>query len=184
VRLFLAVHVSQEAKDSLLGAQRAIERCAPGFYRWVDPAQMHLTLYFLGEMPEAEAVVRALEEVEAGPLTIQVAGLLVLPAPNVPKILAAAIGGDLEGLRRLQQRVADTVFPLAEHKETRAFSPHVTLGRLKKGMPGYAKALKRALADVAVFPSDPFNVVEFALVRSDTRPDGPSYETIQRFALG
>lgn len=145
---------------------------------------MHLTLYFLGKLDDDGPVVEAVSRVAAGPLQIGVKGLLLFPEPHVPKIVAAGIFGDVDGLRRLQQRVSDSVFPIAENKETRAFSPHVTIGRLKPGMPGNAKALKGTLARVSLDESEPFFVDEIELVKSTAGPGGSVYETVHRFGLG
>jgi 2'-5' RNA ligase len=144
---------------------------------------MHLTLYFLGEMPDAAPVVTALDGIDNRPFELFLGGIVVLPEPNVPRILAAGIKGQTEQLRRLHQRVSDSVFAIAEHKETRGFAPHLTFGRLKRGMPGYAKALKKALASASVQDSGSFKVEGFELVHSTLREDGPHYETLHRFRL-
>jgi 2'-5' RNA ligase len=161
---------------------------------------MHLTLYFLGEMEEAEieGMVAILSERVGGgrgaagaspspvgrrTFDLEVSGLILLPEPRVPRVIAAGIGGEVEQLRLLQQRLSDTVFPLAAFKEKRGFSPHVTIGRLRQGMPGNAKALKRTLAEVALADLPRFVVGEFELVSSVLGKQGPTYETVHRFAL-
>lgn len=167
----------------MLRAQDEIEAAAPGFFKWIPAAQMHVTLYFLGEMPEAGPVMTALQGTDGKAFELQLGGLVILPEPNVPRILAAGIGNQTEDLRRLHQRVSDSVFPIAQHKETRGFAPHLTFGRLKRGMPGYAKALKKALASASVHDSAPFRVEGFELVHSTLKEDGPHYETLHRFPL-
>ncbi len=191
MRAFLAIQVPDSVKAGLQAVQGQIEKGAPGFYRWTGPEQMHLTLYFLGEM-EGEgaragaglgAVKAAVEALKVEKFELSVGGLMLLPEPNVPRVVAAKVGGDAAQLRRFQQRLSDTVFNLAAFKETRGFSPHITIGRLKQGMPGNAKTLKRTLAEVALEDSPRFVVGEFELVSSVLGKQGPTYETVHRFAL-
>jgi 2'-5' RNA ligase len=183
--VFLAVPLPSSAKRALLDVQGSIDRGAPGFYRWSTAEQMHLTLYFLGETESVEPIVEALEQVDWAAPTVELTlrGLVLMPEQSVPRIVAAGIGGDVEKLRRLQQRVADTVFPIAAFKETRGFSPHVTIGRLKHGMPGTAKALKRTLAEARLESTEPFVVDGFEMVQSTSGPGGSTYASVHRFTL-
>lgn len=186
MRAFLAIRLPEPALKALGSVQQRIERGAPGFYRWTSIDQMHLTLYFLGETESVGPVVAALEQVDGAAPTLELTlrGLVLMPEPSVPRIVASGIGGEVEKLRRLQQRVADTVFPVAAFKETRGFSPHVTIGRLKHGMPGTAKALKRTLAEARLDSTEPFVVDAIELVKSTAGPGGSVYETVHRFGLG
>lgn len=185
MRTFLAIQLPDGVKQGLVALQERIEKGAGGFYRWTRPEQMHLTLYFLGEMdePALAKVVAALEGLAGTQVSLSVGGLMLLPEPLAPRIIAAGVGGDVAQLRRFQQRLADTVFQIAAFKETRAFSPHITVGRLKQGMPGNAKALKRTLAEAALPDSPRFVVNEYELVSSQLGKQGPTYETVHRFSL-
>lgn len=185
VRAFVAVPLPEPVVDGLVRLQGEIEAGAPGFYRWVDRGQIHLTLYFLGELEDAVAdqIRNALRDVMADGLALRVDGIALLPERNTPRIVAAGIGGELDALIRLQQKISDTVFPFAPFKETRRYYPHVTLGRLKHGMPGNAKQLKRTLGEVVLKESDAFRVDGFELMQSHLDQGGPRYETIERFPL-
>jgi 2'-5' RNA ligase len=185
MRAFLAIDLPNPVKADLSAAQSRIESRAPGFYRWVGEEQMHLTLYFLGEMDESSLsqVEQACASIAQPTLQIKVGGLVLLPEPNVPRIIATGVGGETDALTKFQQRLSDTVFPLAEFKETRRFYPHITLGRLKRGMPGNAKMLKRTLAETKIGQSEPFKVEEFLLMSSQRSEEGSHYETLHRFPL-
>lgn len=142
-----------------------------------------MTLYFLGEMETLIEVNESLSELKIEPFECTISGLALLPEKNVPRILAAGFGGDKLPLKRLQQRVSDTVFAIAEFKEARAFFPHVTFGRLNRGMPGNAKVLKKALADVKIHTSAPFRIESFDLIKSTLTKDGAVHETLSTFRL-
>jgi 2'-5' RNA ligase len=179
----LAIALPDDATQRLVVAQERIEARASGFYRWVGVEQMHLTLYFLGDMEDLAPVMNGLNQIKTDSFELSIAGLVLLPERNVPRIIAAGVGGDTQSLTRLQQRISDTVFPFAEFKETRRYYPHITLGRLKRGMPGNAKVLKKTLAEATIEQSEPFKVEEFLLMASQQGEHGPHYETLHRFPL-
>ncbi len=147
---------------------------------------MHLTLYFLGEMEEGPLAQAkdALAGLQGSPFRLRVEGLVLLPERTSPRVLAGGIEGDVEQLTRFQQRVSDTVFPLAAFKETRRYYPHVTIGRLRRGMRGNAKAVKRTLAATAIEPTAMFENTEYVLIRSNQGNEGPRYETLETYKLG
>jgi 2'-5' RNA ligase len=185
VRTFLAIQLPEDVKQGLSGMQGQIEAGAGGFYRWSRAEQMHLTLYFLGEMegPPLAKVMSSLDALGGEKISLAVGGLVLLPEPLSPRIVAAGVKGEVAKLRGLHQKLSDTVFPWAAFKATRAFSPHITVGRLKPGMPGNAKALKRTLAEASLPDSPRFVVSEYELVSSTLGKQGPTYETVHRFAL-
>ncbi|MCH7944514.1 MAG: RNA 2',3'-cyclic phosphodiesterase [Armatimonadetes bacterium] len=186
MRCFLAVQLPEDVKRALVGAQERIEKGAPGFYSWTREGSMHLTLYFLGEMEEGllGQTKDALTGLQGEPFSLRVDGLVRLPDPSSPRVLAGGIEGDVEQLTRFQQRLSDTVFQLAAFKETRRYYPHVTIGRLKRGMRGNAKAVKRTLAATKIEPTAMFENTEYVLIRSNPGNEGPRYETLETYKLG
>lgn len=186
VRCFLAVRLPDSIKKKLVEVQERVEQGAPGFYGWTAEEAMHLTLYFLGEMEDGplEQAKSALSGVKGDSFSLRVEGFVRLPEPTSPRVLAGGIAGDLEKLARLQQRLADTIFQLAAFKETRRYYPHVTFGRLRRGMPGNAKAVKRTLAKIEIEPTASFEVSDFVLMRSNPGKDGQRYEVLETYKLG
>ena len=182
----MAVQLPEGVKQTLVAVQQRVEAGAPGFYSWTAEESMHLTLYFLGEMEEEplEQAKDALAGLKGEPFRLRVEGFVRLPEPTSPRVLAGGIAGDLEKLARLQQRLADTIFQLAAFKETRRYYPHVTFGRLRRGMPGNAKAVKRTLAKIEIEPTAMFENTEYVLIRSNTGNEGPRYETLETYRLG
>ena len=173
-------------KKRLVEVQERVEEGAPGFYSWTAEESMHLTLYFLGEMEEGplEGAKDALSGVKGDPFRLRVEGLVLLPEPTSPRVLAGGIAGDVEKLTRFQQRLSDTIFQVAAFKETRRYYPHVTFGRLRRGMPGNAKAVKRTLAKIEIEPTSMFENTEYVLIRSNPDNEGPRYETLETYTLG
>lgn len=179
-RLFLGVEPPE-------GARRALEahlrdalggRTLPG--RAVAPANWHLTLRFLGETPpeRSAALVRALEEADPGPgFTLGFGGLGAFPRPARAAVLwlgvedgAAALGA-LAGVAEAAAQRAG--FPL----ETRPFSPHLTLSRIRPPR-DVGSIVERVPAFRGRMP-----VEEMVLFRSHPGPGGVRYEAVERFPL-
>jgi RNA 2',3'-cyclic 3'-phosphodiesterase len=125
VRLFVAVEVPP------------LE--VPGLLRSSAGAPEHLTLKFLGEVPEPRVgeVGRELERALAGASSfpISVEGLGVFPSPGRPRVLWAGIGKGRAELSDLARRTESALAPLGFPSEPRPFVAHVTLRRYSAGSP-------------------------------------------------
>ena len=169
------------AEDLRRGAGRAGDEV-----RWVPPANVHLTLQFLGAVPEERvaAVEAALGEAAAGarPLSLSVRGVGGFPNARRPRVLWAGLEGDLAPLAALVAGLGARLGKLGFPPEDRPFSPHLTLGRARDGhgAPGLAGALARAGQAEAA----PWRASELVLFESHLSPRGPRYEAIARVALG
>lgn len=177
-RAFLALDLSPAAVKAITRLQESTERAHSGLYRWTEADNLHLTLYFLGNLEEdqLDQIKRAAFAFPAFELSL--GKILTLPEPTVPKILAVGLIGELPQLKKLQQQIHDRVFSLAENKETRPFVPHITFGRLKKGVPPSAKAVKRLVGSLSPLPALPWKVESIRLVASHLSKEGPTYETL------
>ena len=185
VRTFLAIRLSPPTVAPLVEAQQLLEKAAPNVYKWSSLESVHLTLYFLGETEEetVEDLTTRLNLFEVRRFNLGLGGLVTLPSPDVPKILAVGACGNVERLRSLQRKVHDIAYPVAENKETRAYFPHATIGRLKRGIPPSAKVIKRALAGFQVPDSPLETVTEYELIQSHLGSEGSKYETVATFRL-
>ena len=90
----------------------------------------------MGDIPAStlERVLEALPQVTASfsPFEISMSGLGVFPNPRRPRVLWAGLDGDLGTLSALQSAVDQAVEKLGLPKEDRLFSPHLTLGRVRR----------------------------------------------------
>ncbi len=131
MRLFIGINLPSDTRD---GLHRSLEPLRDGGFpvRWTDPRRFHITLKFLGSVrPEDVAVVgsvirRVARETE--PFEVQLLRFGAFPTIRRPRVLW--VGADPSpALRCLKQ---DLEWGLASHgfeRETRAFHPHVTVGR-------------------------------------------------------
>jgi 2'-5' RNA ligase len=178
-RLFLGVPLSAEATERLSAElAKVFPHGLPG--RPVPPANWHLTLRFLGDTsPEVAARVRG--EVAAGglgfPFGITLDELGAFPRPEHAAVVWIGVSEGREALCRLAEAVEGRVRRAGIQSETRAFSPHVTLARLRQ-----PTDLTNALSP-AVPPQVPHLVGEVVLFRSHLGAGEPQYEVVERFPL-
>jgi len=127
-RLFAALEIPHQAQAALLALRGGL-RCA----RWVEPADYHITLRFYGDVDNqtADALVSALDKVTAAPFALRLSGFGVFTA-NKPRSLYASLA-ESAPLLALQAKI-EHYSRLAVPAETRSFTPHITLARLKPGL--------------------------------------------------
>jgi len=153
---------------------------------WVRPENLHLTLKFLGPVDEPRLVdVRAAlagAAALAAPFELAVAGLGAFPTPARPRVVWAGVDRGGAALAALAGAVEDALAPLGVPREARAFSAHVTLGRVRQ--PRGDPALAAALAAAAGRGFGVLRVARLSLMRSDLSPNGARYTEIDGWALG
>lgn len=149
----------------------------------VDPELYHLTLKFLGDVPDdaVPGIVEAMERAasKAEPFTCRLRGVGAFPDTGYIAVVWAGI----EGADALADVAASLNEDLAHLRdEKRPFSPHLTLARMK-GASGKeeVQAFLKTHADDAL---DELTVDAIRLKRSELGPEGPSYSTVEEVALG
>ncbi len=184
VRTFLAIDLPEGEKSRLA---EAIERWRGhrAAVRWTATSRMHLTLKFLGDVPETAlesisgACAQAASAHEAFGLRTTVSG--VFPSLKRPRVLWVGLASVENGvLHELQQTVEQALEEIGFPREERPFSPHITVGRVKSG-----KNIRPLMEDFMTYDtgSRPFTVDSFALYSSTLTPRGPIYKELERFAL-
>ena len=168
------------------GPVRALEAVQDGlpFGRLTDPEQLHLTLAFLGELPdrEVEAAHDGLQTVRSHPFELTLRGLGSFGGADGRTIWAGV--ADPAPLARLAARIRSALHGMGVVLERRRFRPHVTLARLTGAEARDEAALARVLAKRDGFPAPPFRVEGFALYRSVLTRAGPIYDVLAEYRLG
>jgi 2'-5' RNA ligase len=154
-----------------------------GSVRWVRPAGIHVTLKFYGSVkadlvPAIEAGLERAAQ-SAQPIQLTVQGLGVFPRPAKPQVIWVGLQGDLAPLRQLAAAVEAEATALGFPAETRPFTPHLTLGRVRVGL--RAEDLRQLLsfleqADVRALGD--FQPETLNLMASELRPTGSVYERL------
>ncbi len=183
-RAFLALDLPPDVKEAVTAYQAKIESQSPRLYRWTPAENLHLTLYFLGDMEDALLQEVKNRQIMFQPFELGTGPILTLPERNVPKILALELVGETQPLRSLQQRIHDSVFQIAAHRETRPFVPHITIARLKKDVPPSAKPVKRLVGSLNHSPALTWEVNELWLYTSTLKSEGSTHEKTHRYPSG
>ena len=184
MRVFAAVDIDDTVLRGLTDLLRGMKGdCG---VKWVDPANMHITLYFFGET-DGETLVKAGEAVrdaagEVGVCTVRIEGLGCFPPRGTPRVLWAGVTDDAGALTRVAEGIRDrvTARKLAVNKNDREFSPHLTLGRAKR-TPRQETLASFRTSGLVRFGS--FDVARVALYQSTLTREGPVYRRIDDYPL-
>ena len=139
MRLFVAINLPEEVRTNLLDAARlAVQSLGlGGEVRWVPPENLHLTLKFLGELPENRlpgihaALEAAAERHE--PFAFTLAGLGGFPSLRRARVVWAGVSHGRERLRHLAEDVDGALARgVGTEPEDRGYKPHITLGRSRR----------------------------------------------------
>jgi 2'-5' RNA ligase len=180
MRLFVGLAISQELRESLASLIQGL-RQADSSPRWVNPANLHVTLKFIGEVPQEKLapITEALTAVHiTEPLELQLRGLGFFPNARRPAV--AWVGMEpAEPLARLACEIDRSLAAVGIQREERPFVPHLTIARFKhtRVSPTLAEQIEkqktRILGSLAV--------TEFHLIESKLKSSGAEYTTLRSF---
>lgn len=191
MRLFFAIELPKDVRGQLLRLRGELERKQYGRVKWERPENLHLTLKFLGDVPDP-AVPALCEAVRAargsGPFRLRPEGWVFFPERGPVRIVAAGVGGDTDWLTLLQRDVESACEAAGYPRDARAYHAHLTIGRAKDGLPHdlrtrYGHRPGGRTPPGAGESGPAFDVTEFVLMESQLRPEGPLYTPVARFAL-
>ena len=187
IRAFIAVELSGTV---IARAQEAIKllKTSGAEVGWVDRAQMHLTLKFLGNVPEVESpdvcrvVATAAARIE--PFEIVFRGLGAFPRVSEPRTIWLGIEQGEEELKELHDAIEGALQKeMGFGKENRKFHPHLTLGRLRKESDPARGELSRLIQENKSFDGDLAVVEEVVTFASFLGRQGPAHEPIGHAGL-
>ena len=186
-RLFVACELPAEVRDAVGGLVESLREQSDGAVRWVNPQSLHVTLKFLGEVPERQlpAVKMALQEavVRHSAFFLELSSIGTFGGREGLRVMWAAVAGDVLRLEALGRDVNRALSVVGFEPETRPFRPHLTLGRVRNDVP----TRQRAEIEVAVgkikIPECEWRTSEIALVRSRLQPGGARHDTVATFPL-
>lgn len=188
MRLFIAIHLPDEVKDAIEDTFSPVSRQRPRGLRFVKPDNIHLTLKFLGDTDEGllPELTGSLEEVAPAhnPFSLAITGAGAFPNLERPRVFWVGVAGDVEVIAALAKGVDDVCTGLGFPREKRAYSPHVTIARVKDNKS--LSDMRKLVAELedSDFGIEPFDVTSFSLVQSTLTARGVVYEDIARFRLG
>jgi 2'-5' RNA ligase len=182
IRAFVTVIPPADVLNRLTVSVARLRPLAP--WKWAEPAQLHLTLRFLGEAPVSriERLADALSEFDAGnAFDARLSRVGGFPDLASPRALWLGTDTGTRELTNLAERVEKTAVDTGFTAELRSFAPHLTLARRRSAGP-VPPALSVALASPPS-PSFSWRCDRFFLVRSRLTPGGPIYTTLKEYIM-
>ena len=185
IRTFIAIELPLPLREELsqVGIDLGIDLPKRAI-RWVKPANIHLTLRFIGNMP-VDKVAELSQEMDLKtsklqPFMLRLGKLGCFPNQRRPRIIWIGLEGDTNQLMKLHQMVESAVENLGWKREKRRFHPHLSIGRVKESrliarsnIPYNQELLNRSFLVDSVY-----------LVRSVLEPMGAVYSHLYRSKLG
>lgn len=184
VRLFLAGVLPRDFVRGLVGSLASV-RAVCSQVRWATPETLHLTLVFLGAVDAARVpdLTGALAPVaqRRHPLALEVSGMETFGPARAPRVLAASLGGEVEGLQALVDAARAAVAAWVRLEPARPFRPHLTVAR--SGAHGGDQLLDRCRTALDGNVSGAFRLERIVLFRSETLPGGPVHIPLETWTL-
>ncbi len=183
VRLFIAIELSDEVRAALTEVQAGIKKWSE-MVRWIEPAQLHMTLKFLGEVPEekvaavSEGLTVAAGEVAPFDLSLTECGCF--PPRGGVRIVWVAAHDESGRLAAIVEAIERQMEPLGFVREERPFSPHLTIGRVRDDRSG--SQLRSAVQAAKARPVRQY-VSHVTLMQSRLSPKGASYSVVSKASL-
>jgi RNA 2',3'-cyclic 3'-phosphodiesterase len=184
IRAFIAITPPATLQQTLAEVRQVFQHLSPS-WRWVTPNHMHLTLKFLGNVPDEsvssllQAMAQAAQDQTVFPLRARALGCF--PQPARARVLWAGLDDPGQALGRLQARLIAALTPLGFPAEERPFHPHLTLARAQNGV--RSNQLLSMLQKYHNLDFGEFLVTQFHLMQSELQRGGARHTLLRSVTL-
>jgi 2'-5' RNA ligase len=182
VRLFVALDVPEKVRQEIGEAVAPLQKACPNA-RWVRLESMHITLKFIGHVPDEklDSIGAALQPIRSdGPVEMEFRGLGLFPNEKCPRVLWCGVESSAN-LAKLAADVETALEPLGIAREMRGFVPHLTLARInqEKIPPARIEKLVKAANEVEITDFGSARESNFYLYESVLKHSGAEYKRLQ-----
>lgn len=186
IRSFLAFELPAEIKKAITAVSRRGGEL-PLDLRWVKGDNVHLTIVFMGNIPEEkiQSIGESVKKVctRTDPFDVSPGGLGFFGNRRHPRVLWMGLNGDVRRMGRFRDALQNCLKPFGIKTERRAFRPHLTLGRFKKGARPWPH-LDHMISEYAHGSTQVHTLKELVLFRSDLSSGGAVYTKLDAWPLG
>lgn len=179
LRVFIAVEIPLQVREAVCRAMASFKKEIGPVVRWVPLENMHLTLKFMGEVSQGNVemlcqMLRA-EAERFQCFDLHLSGLGSFPNPKRPRVIYIGVQAP-PVLESLQRGIESASRRLGYESEERAFSPHLTIGRVKQNATGAEQqSIRHLLEETRIDLLGSARVDSVHLYKSDLKPTGSVY---------
>lgn len=186
VRSFIAIELPEAVKLKLGEVQDQLRsRRSPA--RWVAPESIHLTLKFLGNITVGSIpdITDIMNEAAGAEVTfgLSVRGLGVFPDTRRVRVVWVGLEGEIGTLVRIQKHLDSGLETLGFAPETRPFTPHLTLARMRDDASPAGRQAVGDLVTATAFEAGSFTVESLSLMKSQLTRQGAIYSRLAAVPL-
>lgn len=175
MRTFIAIDIPEHVRQQVGRFEDGLKDTLHGV-KWVAPENLHLTLKFLGEVPEPDigAIIDCIDGMVSRfqSFTVELSHLGFFPAPAQPRVIWIGASSGVDHLLELYQDLEDCMEVVGVDRESKTFSPHLTIGRVRR------QTRVTVPPGLPEFEETSFTVTGLSLVKSTLTPEGPLYERL------
>lgn len=188
MRLFVGVELGDRVKEAAAAIGESLRRELGHRLdaRWVPAGNLHITLWFLGEVHESRveptmaALNRSFDEIA---FDVEISGLGAFPPSGPPRVLWLGVNAGGDSLARLHAELTTRLEPIGYEAERRAYSAHLTLARVKNVSRGVSARDIRSLLQGRPANAGRCRIDAVTIFRSRVSSKGATYEALQRVRL-
>jgi RNA 2',3'-cyclic 3'-phosphodiesterase len=182
MRIFMAIEFPEEIKEIIIQRINLFKKLHPQF-KWIKRPALHLTLKFIGELPDTiiPGIYNQLKEafLHTDPFNLASGPLGFFPSAKRARVFFLDLKKS-DPLEICYQIIENRLELIGIEKDKRAFHPHITLARIKNF--NLTSEQSQALQSQSM-PQIIINVNEIILMQSELSASGARYTPVQRFSL-
>jgi 2'-5' RNA ligase len=188
IRAFIAVELPSFLKKELGRIESVLKAGNTTPVKWVDFESIHLTLKFLGDIESSRVgeIIEGIKNACVGisPFELKIKGLGVFPNPARTRIAWVGLVDATDELSLLQRNIESEMEKLEYERETRKFSPHLTLARVRDQATPDERERFGNLVTATAFSSERITVNSVSLMKSHLTRQGALYTRLGSIRLG
>ena len=183
MRTFIAIELPEDIRNILSDIQNELKQTRADV-KWINPKNVHLTLKFLGEIEQdlVKKINPIIDEIaKRSPCSnLYLSNLSAFPKIQYPRVIWVGVTND-QGVIEIAKDLEKQLIKIGIPAESRPFTTHITLGRVRSGLNRKVLVEKLELLNKSLLSRQPeFKVYDLTLFKSTLTPQGPIYEVIFR----
>jgi 2'-5' RNA ligase len=179
LRTFLAIDLPDPIKEKIIGHLQTFRDLTKSSVKWVEKENLHITLKFLGKFGQSHidhlntSLTDRLKTISIFKMHIDRMG--AFPNLHLPKVIWLGFDNP-DNLSQIYKHIEDSVVKLGYAADNRSFSPHLTLGRVRRDLPGgEIKSVGQILASAELNFQAEFTAERITFFQSELSREGPIY---------